>query len=164
MSNALIILRQLWNLMITDDAEFSHSTWQPSPTLLDHMQQPRNHGWMMCPDGQSFLKGECGDEMAMWVKADGERIERIVFVTSGCGTSHAAGSMATELATGRTLHEALHLTQQAVLDGLGGLPADHEHCALLAATTVQLACEDVLVRRVAPADGSAKSSLAAART
>lgn len=124
--------------------------WHPSPTLLDHMQQPRNNGWMMQADGQSYLVGECGDEMAMWIRADGDRIGRIAFVTSGCGTSHAAGSMATVLTTGRSLHDALHLSQAAVLQGLGGLPANHEHCALLAATAVQLACEDVLVRRLAP--------------
>lgn len=131
--------------------EDANDAWQPSPVLLDHMQQPRNHGWLMHPDGQAHLVGECGDEMAMWVKAAGDLVERIVFVTSGCGTSHAAGSMATVLATGRTIHEAMRLTQEEVLTGIGGLPKSHEHCALLAATTVQMACEDVLVRRLAPA-------------
>lgn len=128
--------------------------WQPSPALLDHMRQPRNNGWLLHPDGQGYMIGDCGDQMAMWVKADGDRVERIVFVTSGCGTSHAAGSMATVLATGRTIQEAMHLTQQEVLGALGGLPKDHEHCALLAATTVQMACEDVLVRRLAPAEST----------
>jgi nitrogen fixation NifU-like protein len=130
----------------------NHSDWQPSPALLDHMHQPRNNGWLLYPDGHAHLVGDCGDEMAMWVKANGDRIERIVFVTSGCGTSHAAGSMATVLATGRSIQEAMQLTQQEVLTGIGGLPKDHEHCALLAATTVQLACEDVLVRRVTPVE------------
>jgi len=130
------------------------NAWQPSPILLDHMHQPRNNGWLMHADGQAYLVGDCGDEMAMWVKADGDRIERIVFVTSGCGTSHAAGSMATVLATGRSIQEAMQLTQQEVLSGIGGLPKDHEHCALLAATTVQMACEDVLVRRLTPAEST----------
>jgi nitrogen fixation NifU-like protein len=131
-----------------------HRDWQPSPALLDHMQQTRNNGWLLFPDGQAHLVGACGDEMAMWVKADGDRVGRITFVTSGCGTSHAAGSMATVLATGRSLSEAMQLTQQEVLAGLGGLPEDHEHCALLAATTVQMVCEDVLVRRLAPAESA----------
>jgi len=129
-----------------------HDHWQPSPAVIDHIQRPRNHGWLMYPDGQAHLVGACGDAMAMWVKADGDRVERITFVTSGCGASHAAGSMATVLASGRALHEAMQLTQQEVLDGLGSLPKDHEHCALLAATTVQLACEDVLIRRLASAE------------
>lgn len=125
-------------------------SWQPSPVLLDHMQQPRNNGWMLQADGRSYLVGECGDEMAMWITAEGDLIKHISFVTSGCGTSHAAGSMATVLAIGRDIHAALHLGQQEVLDALGGLPKDHEHCALLAATAVQMACEDILVRRVSP--------------
>jgi len=130
------------------------STWQPSPAVLDHLQHPRNNGWLLHPDGQARLVGACGDEMAMWIKADGDRIKLISFVTSGCGTSHAAGSMATTLALGRSLQEAMQLTQQEVLAGLGGLPEDHEHCALLAATTVQLACEDVVIRRLAPSEAS----------
>ena len=126
------------------------SSWQPSPLLLDHAQNPRNNGWMMKADGQGYMQGECGDEMSVWIRADGDRIAHISFVTSGCGTSHAAGSMATIISAGRNLLEAMKITQEDVLLGLGGLPAAHEHCALLAATTVQLACEDVLVRRISP--------------
>ena len=136
----------------TMDDPDHHEAWQPSPAVIDHMQQPRNNGWLLYPDGQAYLVGACGDAMAMWVKADGDRVERITFVTSGCGASHAAGSMATVLASDRALHEAMQLTQQEVLDGLDSLPKDHEHCALLAATTVQLACEDVLIRRLASAE------------
>jgi len=128
--------------------------WTPAPALLDHMHQPRNNGWLLYADGQAHVTGDCGDEMAMWVQADGDLVGRIVFVTSGCGTSHAAGSMATVLATGRSIQEAMQLTQQEVLSGIGGLPKDHEHCALLAATTVQMACEDVLVRRLTPAEST----------
>lgn len=122
------------------------AAWRPSPVLLDHMRAPRNNGMLLRWSGHAFLRGDCGDEMTMWVRAEGGRIARIGFLTSGCGTSHAAGSMATVLAVGRTLHHALQLGQQEVLAALGGLPADHEHCALLAATTVQLACEDALLR------------------
>ena len=82
--------------------------------------------------------------MEFWVSALDDKIEHIGFTTTGCGTSHAAGSMATCLAKGKSVKEVLKIQQKDILDALGGLPKENEHCALLAANTLKAACEDYL--------------------
>jgi nitrogen fixation NifU-like protein len=118
----------------------------PSPILIDHAQRPRNHGLMPRFTGHACLKGDCGDVMAIWVGVEGGVVTSAAFLTTGCGTSHACGSMATVLVKGRRLNEAMRLTDREILDALHGLPVEHEHCAVLAAVTVNEACEDALVR------------------
>ena len=110
----------------------------------EHAQNPRNHGSLTDFNGHARITGPCGDTMEFWVSAQDDKIEQIGFTTTGCGTSHAAGSMATCLAKGKSIKEVLKIQQKDILDALGGLPKENEHCALLAANTLKAACEDYL--------------------
>lgn len=84
--------------------------------------------------------------MEFWLRISEGRIVQVSFITTGCGSSRAAGSMTTELATGMPLREALEIQQSQVLLELGGLPKDSEHCALLAANTLKAAIRDYQTR------------------
>lgn len=81
--------------------------------------------------------------MEFWVFVRNDRLEEVTFITDGCGCSLACGSMATSLARGKTLREAAAVQQLDILEALGGIPTESEHCALLAATTLRAACENV---------------------
>ena len=117
-----------------------------SETAIDHAMNPRNMGRLKDADGWARYTGPCGDTMEIWIKLNGEKIEQTGFFTDGCGTSMASGSMASELAKGKRLDEAMEISQADVLDALDGLPEESEHCALLAATTLKLAISDYLSR------------------
>ncbi len=118
-----------------------------SDTVIDHAMQPRNVGELRGADGHAVFQGPCGDTMEIWLRISQDRIEQANFWTDGCGTSIAAGSMVTELARGKGLLEAMEINKKDVLEALGGLPEESEHCALLAATTLKLAIADYLERR-----------------
>jgi nitrogen fixation protein NifU and related proteins len=113
-----------------------------SEAVLDHAMNPRNLGKPEESNGDARFEGPCGDTIAIWINVSGDRIEKANFWTDGCGTSIACGSMVTELATGKTLEQAGMIGKRDVLDALGGLSADTEHCALLAATALKLAIKD----------------------
>jgi ATP-binding protein involved in chromosome partitioning len=118
-----------------------------SAEALDHASHPRNYGPLQNPNGHARIKGPCGDTMEFWLVALNDRVEQISFTTDGCGPSLACGSMATTLAQGKPIKDAAALTQQNILESLGGLPPDSEHCALLAANALKAACENYLKRR-----------------
>jgi nitrogen fixation NifU-like protein len=84
--------------------------------------------------------------MEFWVQVTEGHIVRAGFTTTGCGSSRAAGSMATELAVSRPIDEADRIEQADILKALGGLPKDSEHCALLAANTLKAAIHDCVSR------------------
>ncbi len=115
-----------------------------SETVIDHAMNPRNAGQIANADGFARITGPCGDTMEIWLKAQDGRIQEATFWTDGCGTTIAAGSMITELVKGKSVAEARRITQQDVLDALGGLPDDSIHCALLAANTLTEATNDYL--------------------
>jgi len=121
-----------------------------SEVTIDHAMNPRNVGSLKDADGWARHTGPCGDTMEIWIKMAGDILKEAHFFTDGCGTSAAAGSMTTELATGRKWPEALEISQADVLEALGGLPEEDKHCALLAATTLKLAISDLLSRRKEP--------------
>jgi nitrogen fixation NifU-like protein len=121
-----------------------------SPIVIDHAEHPRNVGSMENADGFGRVIGPCGDTMEIWLRVKEGAILQATFWTDGCGTSIAAGSMVTELAKGKAATDALSITQQDVLDALGGLPEDSSHCALLAANTLQEAIRDYLALERAP--------------
>ncbi len=123
---------------------------QYSETVLDHWMHPRNYGPLENADGHARITGPCGDTMEIFVKVDGERIAQAGFLTDGCMTTIVAGSMMVELATDKRISQAMALTQADVLDALGGLPTENEHCALLAANALRGALEDHLDTRGAP--------------
>jgi len=107
---------------------------------MDHARHPRHHGPLTRFNSHARITGPCGDTMEFWLQVEGGRIVDASFITDGCGSSLASGSVTATLAIGRTLAEASALTQRTVLTVLGGLPKAEEHCALLAVTTLQAAC------------------------
>ena len=121
-----------------------------SETTIDHFLNPRNLGEIPGHDGLGRITGPCGDTMQICLKAMDGKVTNASFWTDGCGPSIASGSMVTELAKGKSVHEAQRITQQDVLDALGGLPEESRHCALLAANTLREAIKDYLVSRSEP--------------
>ena len=121
-----------------------------SETVIDHAMNPRNLGEMADNDGFARVTGPCGDTMEMWLKVTDGMIIQATFYTDGCGTSIASGSMVTEMAKGKSIIEAQKISQQNVLDALGGLPDESEHCALLAANTLKAAIRDYIAMKREP--------------
>ncbi len=117
---------------------------------IDHALNPRNLGDMEDADGFGKVTGPCGDTMEIWLKIKNAILVEATFLTDGCGTSISAGSMLTELARGKSISEALKITQQDVLDALGGLPQESVHCALLAANTLREALKDYFALKEEP--------------
>lgn len=111
-------------------------------TIIEHWQKPCNWGIMNNADGYGKITGPCGDTMEMSVKIRDSAIEKCTFDTDGCGTTIACASIVTEMATGKTIGEARQINQTVVLKFCGGLPDDDQHCALLAANTLQKAIDD----------------------
>ncbi len=130
-----------------------------SAVAVDHAQNPRNVGALDSCTGHARITGPCGDTMEFWLQVHAGRVQRVSFLTDGCGSSLACGSMTTELATGKAFDEACGIEQKDVLDALGGFPEETQHCALLAANTLRAACEDFIKNdrlehegKVAPSD------------
>jgi len=121
-----------------------------SETAIDHSMNPRNLGDMENADGFARVTGSCGDTMEMWLRIKGGTIADVTFMTDGCGTSIASGSMVTEMAKGKSVNEAGKIRQQDVLSALGGLPEESEHCALLASSTLKEAIKDYLAMKKEP--------------
>lgn len=121
-----------------------------SETVIDHSMNPRNMGNLDGADGFAKVTGPCGDTMEIWLKLKNGTVADATFMTDGCGTSIASGSMATEMAKGKTVPQAQRISQQDVLGALGGLPEESEHCALLAANTLKEAIRDYLAMKKEP--------------
>jgi nitrogen fixation NifU-like protein len=94
------------------------------------------------PDGFAKIKGPCGDTMQIFFKVKDGRLSKIKFMTDGCASSIAAGSMATDLAQGKKPEEAAEISQQMIVDALDGLPEESVHCALLASNTLKEAVKN----------------------
>jgi nitrogen fixation NifU-like protein len=110
-----------------------------SEIVIDHATNPRNAGSMDDADAYASVLGPCGDNMEVWLKVRDDHIKQITFWTDGCGATIACGSMATELAMGKTLGEALAISAEIIIRSLGGLPGNHIHCAGLASLTLKKA-------------------------
>jgi nitrogen fixation NifU-like protein len=110
-----------------------------SAKVMELWNKPRNAGSLDYPDGYGQVTGPCGDTMQIWLRVRGDLVTEARFWTDGCGTSIVCGSMVTIMAKGKTLEQAAGINQQAVLDELGGLPEQDQHCALLAANTLRQA-------------------------
>jgi nitrogen fixation NifU-like protein len=121
-----------------------------SEKVIDHAMNPRNLGSLEKPDGFARVTGPCKDTMEVWLQVSNDIITNINFMTDGCGTSVASGSMMTELARGKNVALALKISQQDILEALGGLPEESQHCALLAANTLKAAVKDYLVMQREP--------------
>lgn len=121
-----------------------------SETVIDHAMNPRNVGLMEDADGFARITGPCGDTMEIWIKVNDDIIIKSNFMTDGCGTSIASGSMVTELARGKNITEAQRISEQDVLTALGGLPDKSKHCALLSANTLKAAIRDYIAMKREP--------------
>ena len=121
-----------------------------SEIVVDHVMNPRNVGNMDDASGFARITGPCGDTVEIWLKVVDAIITESTFMTDGCGTTIAAGSIVTELAKGKTVIQAHKISQQDVLSALGGLPEESQHCALLAANTLREAIKDYLVFKNEP--------------
>jgi len=121
-----------------------------SETTIDRFLNPRNLGQIVAPDGFGRVVGGCGDTMEISIKVRDSKIANVSFWTDGCGPSIASGSVVTELAKSRSVSEAQKITQQDILDALGGLPEENLHCALLAANTLKAAINDYLASKKEP--------------
>ncbi|MCK4233143.1 iron-sulfur cluster assembly scaffold protein [candidate division WOR-3 bacterium] len=104
--------------------------------VIDNWMHPRNLGKIENPDGYGKVTGSCGDTMEFFLTIKSNIIKECRFLTDGCGTSIACGSIVTELAKGKELNQAVGITQEIVLKTCGGLLPDDEHCALLASNTL----------------------------
>ena len=113
-------------------------------TVMDHFTNPRNVGELEDASGVGTVgNAKCGDIMKFYIKVDeNEVITDITFKTFGCGAAIASSSMATELIKGKTIDEALQVTNKMVVDALGGLPAVKLHCSVLAEEALQAAIAD----------------------
>ncbi len=121
-----------------------------SETTIDHAMNPRNLGEIEDANGFARVTGPCGDTMEIWLKVNNGIITYATFMTDGCGTTIASGSMVTEMVRGKSIIEAQKISQQDVLDALGGLPEESQHCALLAADTLKEAVRDYLAMEKDP--------------
>lgn len=115
-----------------------------SEKVMDHFRNPRNVGVLEDANGVGEVGNPvCGDIMKMYLKInDDEIIEDVKFETFGCGSAIASSSMATELIKGKSVEEALSLTNKAVAEALDGLPAHKMHCSVLAEEAIKSAIDD----------------------
>ena len=124
-------------------------------TVMDHFTHPRNVGEIPDADGVGEVgNAKCGDIMKMYLKINDDRIEDVKFETFGCGSAIASSSMATELIKGKTIEEALAVTNKQVVDALGGLPAYKLHCSVLAEESIKAAVKNYYDRNNIPYDHS----------
>jgi len=114
-----------------------------SELVMEHFTNPRNVGVIEDADGVGKVGNPlCGDVMEMFIKVEDNRIVDVKFRTFGCGAAIATSSIATEMIRGESIDQAVQLSNKAVAEALGGLPAQKMHCSNLAAEAVRSAIED----------------------
>ena len=114
-----------------------------SEKVMDHFRNPRNVGEIENPDGVGKAGNPvCGDIMELYIKVEDEKIVDAKFKTFGCGAAIATSSMLTEMVKGKTIEEALKITNKAVAEALDGLPPIKMHCSVLAEEALKSAIED----------------------
>jgi len=119
-----------------------------SDKVMDHFANPRNMGELEDADGVGEVGSPaCGDIMKMFIKVEEGKISDIRFKTFGCGAAVATSSMATELIKGKSIDDALKLTNKAVVEALEGLPAIKLHCSVLAEQAIKTAISDYYTRQ-----------------
>ena len=125
-----------------------------SEKVMDHFKNPRNVGKIEDADGVGEVgNAKCGDIMKMFIKVDeNEMISDVTFQTYGCGAAIATSSMATEMIMGKSIHEAMELTNKAVAEALDGLPAHKMHCSVLAEEAIKNALKDYFDKNGIPYD------------
>ena len=130
-----------------------------SDKVMDHFANPRNVGVIPDADGMGQVGNPvCGDMMTFYIKVKDGRLEDVKFQTFGCGAAIAVSSMVSEMAKGKTLDEAMALTNDLVAEELGGLPKNKMHCSNLGADALHEAIKDYRDKQA----GRAKKEVAAA--
>ena len=118
-----------------------------SEKVMEHFRNPRNVGEIENPDGVGHVGNPvCGDIMELYIKVDKGIITDAKFKTFGCGAAIATSSMVTELVKGKSVEEALEISNKAVAEALGGLPSIKMHCSVLAEEALKSAISDYLVK------------------
>ncbi|MBR4874973.1 MAG: Fe-S cluster assembly scaffold protein NifU [Clostridia bacterium] len=122
---------------------------QYSSKVMEHLMNPKNVGELADANAVGMVgNAKCGDIMQMFMKIDeNEVIQEVTFKTFGCGAAIATSSMATELVKGKTIQEALALTNTAVMEALDGLPPVKVHCSVLAEEAIRAALADYYTRK-----------------
>jgi len=114
-----------------------------SEKVMEHFKNPRNVGEMESPDGVGRVGNPvCGDVMELYIKVNGGIIVDAKFKTFGCGAAIASSSMVTEMVKGKSIEEALKVSNKAVAEALDGLPPVKMHCSVLAEDALKAAIED----------------------
>ena len=122
-----------------------------SEKVMDHFMNPRNVGTIEDASGVGEIgNAKCGDIMKIYLKIENDIIEDVKFETFGCGSAIASSSMATEMILGKSIHEAMALTNKAVAEALDGLPAHKLHCSVLAEEAIKKALKDYFDRTGTP--------------
>jgi len=119
-----------------------------SEKVMDHFSNPRNVGELLDANAVGEVgNAKCGDIMKMYLKIENDVIKDVRFQTFGCGAAVATSSMATELIKGKTIEEALKVTNKEVMDALDGLPPVKVHCSVLAQEAIKVAISDYYKRQ-----------------
>jgi len=131
-----------------------------STKVMEHFRNPRNVGYIEDADGVGKVGNPvCGDIMELTIKVNDGVITDAKFRTFGCGAAIATSSMVTEMVKGKTITEALHISNRAVAEALGGLPTIKMHCSVLAEQALRSAIEDYFAKH--PEAGTAPPSIKA---
>ena len=126
-----------------------------SDKVMDHFMNPRNVGCIENADGVGEIgNAKCGDIMKIYLKIENDILVDVKFETFGCGSAIASSSMATEMIIGKSIHEAMALTNKAVAEALDGLPAHKMHCSVLAEEAIKNALKDYFDKNNIPYDKS----------
>ncbi len=129
-----------------------------SKKVMDHFMNPHNVGEIENADGVGEVGNPvCGDMMSFYVKIKDNRLVDIKFKTFGCGAAIAVSSMVSEMAMGKTIEEAMKITNKAVADELEGLPPNKLHCSNLGADALHNAIQNYLDKKEGKTDGSKRS-------
>ena len=124
-----------------------------SEKVMDHFMHPRNVGVIENADGVGEIgNAKCGDIMKIYLKIENDIIVDCKFETFGCGSAIASSSMATEMIMGKSIQEAMELTNKAVAEALDGLPAHKMHCSVLAEEAIKNALKDYFDKNNIPYD------------
>ncbi len=128
-----------------------------SEKVMDHFQNPRNVGTIEDADGVGKVGNPvCGDMMEFYIKVKEDRLADVKFKTFGCGAAIAVSSIVSEMATGKTLDEAMKITNKQVAEELGGLPKNKLHCSNLGADALHAAIENYRKKKVGTATDGPK--------
>ena len=126
-----------------------------SEKVMDHLMHPRNVGVIEDADGIGEVgNAKCGDIMKIYLKIENNIIVDVKFETFGCGSAIASSSMATEMIKGKSIDDAMSLTNQAVTEALDGLPPVKIHCSVLAEEAIKNALKDYYEKNGIPYDAS----------